>query len=93
MIEAPFTYEQVDALNRWQTRGDVHPFTCPNRTNGVHKARAERGGDLGALLATPEGWICGDCDYTQFWAHEFMLTDPPNALDEIFRSKTPFPPK
>lgn len=95
MIEVPFTQEQVDALNRWQNLGHVHPFTCPNRMDGKHQSRPERGGDLGALLATPSGWICGDCTYTQWWAHEFMLSDPPNALDDLFQSKTSLmpPPK
>lgn len=25
------------------------------------------------LVATPDGWTCPTCDYTQGWAHEFML--------------------
>jgi hypothetical protein len=63
-MKAPFTPKQVEALNRWQQRGDVHPFTCP--------------GDRGALCidrelnATPEGWVCQCGAYTQDWAHDFM---------------------
>lgn len=53
-INAPWTPEQVAALNCWQTRGDVHPYTCPNGT---------------ALQAMPYGWECPCCEYTQYWAH------------------------
>ena len=28
LIFAPFTVDQVDALNDWQTRSGFHPFTC-----------------------------------------------------------------
>jgi len=62
-IEAPFTPDQVEALNRWQTSGPVHPFTCGNRE--------EHGNDV--LIATADGWRCPSCDYTQPWAHDFML--------------------
>lgn len=24
------------------------------------------------LLATPEGWVCSTCEYTQDWAHDWM---------------------
>lgn len=30
LVRAPFTDEQVLALNRWQTSGMMHPFTCPS---------------------------------------------------------------
>lgn len=63
-ITAPFTAEQVDGLNRWQHRGDVHEFTC-----GHDHPEPRR------LVATPQGWICpwADCDYKQHWAHAFMV--------------------
>jgi hypothetical protein len=61
MIQAPWTNEQVAALNRWQQSNWVHPFTC------------RCGKDL---VATREGWRCGSCDYTQDWAHDSMLGDP-----------------
>lgn len=59
MITAPWSDEQVERLNAWQTRGDVHPFTCPE------------GHDL---RATTGGWVCGHCAYTQNWAHPFMVS-------------------
>ena len=81
-----FTPEQVQNLHRHQfgpfdpmiVDGNIgggftqmHPFTCPNRGDGHH---FDNGSDLGALVPTVRGWICQSCDYTQSWAHEFMLT-------------------
>lgn len=75
-IMAPFTQKQADALNRYQLAGRMHPFTCPR---GHHD-------DQTNLVAIPgQGWVClglfkdtgkgALCDYTQDWAHAFML-DP-----------------
>lgn len=68
MIKSPWTAEQVEKLNAFQT-GPFHPFTCPNRDEG----HGEFNGDLGALVATTRGWICPFCDYTQDWAHDVMV--------------------
>ena len=70
-----WTDEQVAALNAYQDRGDVHPFTCgSDRFDEAHKAaQEEHGGDLGQLVATRQGWVCNACDYRQFWAHDFMF--------------------
>lgn len=59
MLYAPWDQATVDALNRWQTDGQFHPFTC---TSGHD------------LVATPAGWVCpiGACGYTQDWAWPFM---------------------
>jgi hypothetical protein len=54
--------EQVDALNAFQANGRFHPFTCPH----AHEADRE-------LVATPAGWICRRCGYTQDWAHHQMI--------------------
>jgi hypothetical protein len=64
-IKAPFTDEQVVALNRWQAAGNVHPFTCT-----AHHT----------LVAHSYGWRCsmkGCEDYRQNWAWSFMLKEPP----------------
>jgi hypothetical protein len=65
-IQAPFTDKQVEALNSFQLRPDVHPFTCGNDQH-------QSGGAV-RLVATNNGWVCSDeqCDYTQDWAHSFM---------------------
>ncbi|MDB5185046.1 MAG: hypothetical protein JWN38_854 [Candidatus Saccharibacteria bacterium] len=75
-IRAPFSSEQVAALNIYQTDGIFHPFTCGNDV--LHDAQAADGQEQEWLLvATPEGWTCSSeaCDYTQEWAWDFMA-DP-----------------
>ena len=57
-VRAPWTDERIKALNEYQADNNFHPYTCPF--------------GHGALVATPEGWRCGKCDYTQDWAHDFM---------------------
>lgn len=68
-IKAPWTEEQVQRLNEWQQDSRFHPFTC---------------GKCGKVLtATPNGWICGSCDYTQDWAHDFMACPPPSPKVQV----------
>lgn len=57
MMNTPWTPEQVAALNASQARTDRHPYTCGNDSR--HRV----------LVATENGWVCPDCDYTQGWAH------------------------
>ena len=73
-IVAPWTDEQVEALNRYQTSGWFHEFTC--RNDGC----SDECGFRPALVATNEGWICHYCSYTQNWAHSMMLEDMSNAF-------------
>jgi hypothetical protein len=65
------TQEQLDALNAFQHSGRFHPFTCGgNRTDEKHLDGE------GILEATPDGWKCPYCDYTQSFGHPveaFML--------------------
>ncbi|MCI3277594.1 hypothetical protein [Streptomyces cylindrosporus] len=66
-IRAPWTSEQVDALNAFQERGGMHPFTC----GGEHTPGSP------VLVAREDGWHCSDpydegCGFTQDWAHAFM---------------------
>lgn len=72
MIRAPWTDEQVAALNRFQGYGFVHPFTCQNHHDGDR-----------SLVATRDGWVCPHCDYTQDWAHEQMLSTATNPFAEF----------
>lgn len=63
MLKAPWTEEQVTALNEYQKKDEFHEFTCGN---GSH-----------VLRATPNGWVCDECaaqgkSYTQDWCHDFM---------------------
>jgi hypothetical protein len=68
-IEAPWTWDQAMALNRWQNAGFVHEFTC-----GTEGCRYK-------LIAVTAGLVCPKCDYTQNWAHDFMLQGPRNPLE------------
>lgn len=72
------TPDQILILNQNQTCGFMHPFTCPNRGDGKHRTF---NGDLGALVATHNGWICPWCNYTQNWAHGFMCEPYRNPLE------------
>lgn len=77
-----FSPDEVLALDRHQ-RGEgavrLHPFTCPNRSDGNHR---ENSVDLGALVPTVHGWVCPYCDYTQDWAHGFMKRPLPHPPTE-----------
>lgn len=67
-IYAPWTPEQVTALNAYQRAGRGHPFTCGGEQH------------LGSpsLVAYTDGWRCPQpdgkfCDYRQDWAPTFMI--------------------
>jgi len=62
MAKEIWTHEQVHNLNEYQVAGVMHPFTCGNEHPGDKE-----------LVATVRGWICTGCDYTQDWAHSFMI--------------------
>lgn len=78
-VEAPFTDLQVLYLNEFQANDMHHAFTCSNES--VHT------GD-GKLVATPEGWVCKECSYTQDWAHDFMTRPlPVSKFQEFLEQK------
>lgn len=77
IIRAPFTPEQVDALNRFQRADGMHPFTCGE----LHVPGAP------ILIARADGWHCSDpygeeCGYTQDWALAVMAN--PDAWPKPF---------
>lgn len=75
MRTAPWTAEQVEALNEFQRLGYMHEFTCPNNH------QSDR-----VLVAHPHGWQCPSCDYVQDWAHDFMADKalhPPHPFASI----------
>lgn len=85
MIKAPWTPEQVAALNWYQTESGWHPFTCGGGEY-IGEGNAKRmycgpgwPAPTSTLIATENGWVCPRCDYTQDWAYELM-----------FRHSTPF---
>jgi hypothetical protein len=79
-IEAPFTKEQVDKLNRYQNQNGIHPFTCMSPNDIPECLRKKRDADGrkvsdGVLTATEEGWICPCGKYTQDDAFLYMIKD------------------
>ena len=78
-IRAPWTPDQVVALNAFQRRREFHPFTCPNR--GPWHAEINSPDDV--LVATVRGWVCPFCDYTQEWAHSFMVRTEPGETEKV----------
>lgn len=98
-ITAPFTPAQVQALNEGQVHVDgsmpIHPFTCPNRGDGITyddagaadetgATHGTEGGDRGILIATESGWVCPHCGYRQDWAHAAMA-ERPVPVGEMFK--------
>lgn len=81
---APWTDEEVEALNVWQHTSSVHPFTCGKRVDHPFE---EEYGDHGALRATNDGWVCAHCDYTQDWAHKMMFEAPPRSIWEVLNDR------
>lgn len=83
-IFAPFTDEQVEALNKSQQNGMFHGFTCCSPEDIKECTRAGEivdghyvpGTSEGLLTATNEGWVC-PCGKMplQKWAFAFMAED------------------
>lgn len=69
-FKAPWTPEQVSNLNKWQHCGFTHSYTCGG--NG-DTCRA-------VLEATPDGWICAYCDYTQDFCLEAQANNEPPSI-------------
>jgi hypothetical protein len=69
-IHAPFTPEQVQALNDYQFDGVMHPYTC----GGEHRTHVR-------LIARRDGWHCpvDTCSYRQFWALAFTAEPLPSV--------------
>lgn len=72
-IRAPWTEQQIAALNAYQRSGRMHPFTCGNEQHKLHQT----------LIAERDGWYCPDdaCDYRQDWAAAWMAD--PAALEAM----------
>lgn len=73
-IKPPWTEEQVQRLNEYQTAGNFHPFTCGGCRDRLGTGYPDGPFDDRVLTATPNGWVCATCDYIQDWAWESMLS-------------------
>jgi hypothetical protein len=67
ITRAPWTADEVASLNAYQQAGAYHPFTC-----GDDACRAADPLKQAPLTASPDGWRCPRCEYTQNWAHTWM---------------------
>lgn len=68
-IYAPFTPEQVEALNEYQESNFMHAFTCGRSGEaGCLNGGKDQNRDL---IATCDGWVCPCGNYKQDWAHAF----------------------
>lgn len=66
MLEAPWTDEQVVALNHYQQNGPGHPFTGERHPDGSERI----------LIATNSGWIGQEGGpVIQTWAWKFMAKE------------------
>ena len=74
----PWTLEQVQGLNEYQSCSWVHPFTCPD-----HSYHPVTEGQENVLVATTDGWVCPHCDYRQLWAHDHMFLGAPQDLKRV----------
>lgn len=69
-VEAPWTPEQVAAIERWQAPTSmVHPMTCGTCRDADCECVAE---DDGAFDVTPNG-LTHHCGATQSWVPDVVL--------------------
>lgn len=76
-IVAPFSQEQVEAINYWQN-GPGHSFTCCSYNDCERDKQPKHG----QLIATIDGMICPCGDWKQNWVHDCMIEDPYNMFPE-----------
>lgn len=60
----------IKKLNERQVAGKFHPKTCVNYHNGDRN-----------LIATPNGWVCDKCDYTQNFSESDL-----NVLNNVTKN-------
>lgn len=73
-----FNDDEVVNLNKFQSSGLIHPFTCcgPN----IVECERNTGISEGVLIASNNGWVCPCGKYTQNWAHKIISTKPNTYL-------------
>jgi hypothetical protein len=73
---SPWSDEEVKSLNECQQFGYCHSFTCGGENCNNN------------LIATNNGWMCKNCDYTQNWAYKWMTNfdwkTANQLIDKIF---------
>lgn len=84
-ITAPFTPEQVKALNEYQQLSFVPAFSCCGTTTNGETCKRNETNNFGTLIATEQGWVCPCGKYTQNWAHAIMAE--PEKVKEAWEKK------
>lgn len=74
---APWTDEEVDNINHFQSSGVYHPFTC----NCPHPVRNSR------LIAYNDGLRCEHCGYRQAWVFGYMADGTAMAAHDEMMAK------
>lgn len=81
-IEAPFSPQQIEAINRFQREcRTLHNYTCmgtlePRSSDAHRRAAEEHGmGDPGSLVARADGLHCPGCGYSQTWCLAIMADE------------------
>lgn len=84
-IQAPFTVDEVQALERRQADERCHPYTC-NASHGTHSAcKLDSHPDTARLIPTTYGWVCQYCNYKQEWCLlEDLLAAPHDDTGDLF---------
>ena len=73
IIRAPWTPEQVEALNRYQNDQSKEALTCGSvSAHSLDPKYPHMGYEGRVLVAKKDGWHCPSCSYRQDWAHDFM---------------------
>lgn len=91
-VHAPFSADQVDSLNLYQQEGYFHPFTCGSCRDQMGTRDPDGSFNDRVLIATPTGWVCPVCGYTQPWAWGWMADwrwKDLQAAFEAMRGHTP----
>lgn len=70
-VEAPFSDEQVSAINEYQKNPSLHPLTCCGH-NGCER-------DDRNLLAQTNCLVCPCGQYKQNWVHTFIAVKNPQS--------------
>ena len=70
VVVTPWTPDQVESLNGYQASDAGHEFTCGD--DDCRRGETDPRSRYAPLRATPDGWVCGWCGYTQWWAWAFM---------------------
>ena len=85
VIKAPFTKEQVEALNKYQKSGPSHPYTCNREPKECEVQGEDRDYTKdGVLIATEAGWVCPCGKYKQDWCHDYNAVKPVESkLDSL----------